>query len=160
MTARDRRAGDVEAPEPGEEQRAERRGHPFLLAEIDDMQRPARLQRQHALLDRALPVRDHRQRIGNQDAVEAGDAEFAGVKRAASASFSTGAGMPSMVSVFSALASISAEMSRPNWRMPDKAWLRAPDCAPCRSRLPEGSAGWSWSGRGSSRRGRAGSICG
>ncbi|MNZ84009.1 hypothetical protein D3C78_1027530 [compost metagenome] len=59
------------------QKRAEPLRQLFLLAEIDNMQRTARFYCRERLFDRLFPVRYHRQRIGDHDAVEAlGLAEF------------------------------------------------------------------------------------
>ncbi|CAN5317697.1 hypothetical protein BH10PSE8_BH10PSE8_10880 [soil metagenome] len=63
---------NVEQAKPTIEHRLERSRQACLVAEIDDMQFAARRQTPQRLLDHAAPGRNHRERIGDHDPVEAG----------------------------------------------------------------------------------------
>ena len=62
---------DLEQGKPDKQQPPEPAGHAALIPEIHDMQCPAGPEQSHRPLQRFLPGRDHGQRIGKHDVVEA-----------------------------------------------------------------------------------------
>jgi len=61
---------DMKALEPGKENVAEPSRQPVLLAEIDHMQATARHEERRGAIERARPRRDHRQAVGEENAIE------------------------------------------------------------------------------------------
>ena len=66
---------DLEGGEPTAQSGPERAGQPGAIAEIDDMQRAAGRDNVERPGERVAPRRDHRQGVGDHDAVELSMAE-------------------------------------------------------------------------------------